>query len=105
MQLLKGLNYKSVTLDKIKEATDSIYFAYGNTHIPFANYECSSNGILFNEFLFGIQDMLFENSSHYEYILIWTNETEMTILSSIDTLLDIEEKYCTCLVVACKNML
>ena len=114
MQILKGQILKSVTVQHILDSTNSYCFVYYTDRLPFESYYLNSKVATLEELQEYLQewiddikgriDKLFDyDGSIYEYVIIYTNNTEEELHDLIEWLDFNETKFrCRCLLLTCK---
>jgi len=107
MQILKGNNLKSVTVQNILANTNSICYVYYNHVLPFDYYSVNSDcytieelqGYL-REFINNIKN---DKSKFHDYFIVYTNNTERELSDLIEWLKNEEnDSNFRCIMITCK---
>jgi len=105
MQILKGKNLKSVTVESILKSTNSYCYVYYDTVLPFEYYHVNSKYNTLEQFQGYLQYFIDwkDLKKYYDYFIIYTNNTEEELSELIQWLDDKESDFnCRCILVTCR---
>ena len=103
MLLLKGKQGKSIILDIIVKNTKSISVIYYNQPV-ISGLHINSDTMKFKDFMFELQKYIkqIDNTSHFDYLIIYTNQGEPTIEHQKELFQKWENLYGFQVIVGCK---
>jgi len=104
LQILKGNDLKSVTVNNLLKVTNSYCYVYNDYELPFYSYYVTTKATL--EQLEGYLQEFIDNKNlekHYDYFILYTNKTQEEIQVLIDWLKGKEADFnCRCILITCK---
>lgn len=105
MQILKGDNFKSITVEAILRSRSSYCFVYYEEQLPFEHYYINSKVANINQLQGYLQEFIDYKMPEisYDYVIIYTNKTEEEISNLLQWLKGKELDFnCRCILVTCK---
>jgi hypothetical protein len=105
MQILKGNNYKSVTVDNLLRCTDSYCYIYNDIELNFDCYYVNSKVATIDQLQGYLGEFIqYKNENKvYDYFIIYTNNTEDELLDLIKWLNGKEDEFnCKCILLTCR---
>ena len=104
MLLLKGKSGKSVILEQIYKNTNSLAFVYYEQPVIDGALWVGMKSVQFGDFMRKIPEYLDKNekNSRYDYLIIYTNESDVDVWSEKRLIEEWEKNYGFTVIIGCK---